>query len=112
MSEEHVASERLDLGSGVTLEYTSWAPDRDLNPQYGDLPDVPRVGAMLHYGGCECVGSILFDSAVVQRIFPEHPRWTVEAWEPLTISPSIRTTRVRGEHEHHGYIRAGRWVPA
>jgi hypothetical protein len=34
--------------------------------------------------------------------------WTVEADEPLTISPSL-LCRACG---HHGFIRGGKWVPA
>lgn len=36
------------------------------------------------------------------------PSWTVESWEPLTISPSI----LRKECGLHGWIREGRWVAA
>lgn len=34
--------------------------------------------------------------------------WTLEAVEPLTISPSLLCTRCGT----HGFIRAGKWVPA
>lgn len=34
--------------------------------------------------------------------------WTVETEDPLTLSPSILCP----ECGHHGFIRAGRWVPA
>lgn len=43
---------------------------------------------------------------------PVHGRndrgWRVESLEPLTVSPSL-LCRVCG---HHGFIRAGKWVPA
>lgn len=38
----------------------------------------------------------------------ERPVWQVATLEPLTLSPSI-SCKACG---HHGYIRAGRWVPA
>jgi hypothetical protein len=43
---------------------------------------------------------------------PVHGRndkgWRVVSKEPLTISPSLLCRRCG----HHGFIRAGRWVPA
>lgn len=52
-------------------------------------------------------GGVLFESA------PAHlsgARWTVEDpdEEHLTLSPSV-VCRTCG---HHGFVRAGRWVPA
>jgi hypothetical protein len=99
----------LDLGHDHRLRWTSWAPDRDLNPQHADLPDVERFGAILWHrrgDGHECEGSITFDGEVARQLGIE-PRWTVEAWEPLTLSPSILA--LCGDH---GHIRGGRWVPA
>lgn len=102
----------LDLGSDRVAWWTQWSPDRDLNPQYIDLPDIPRLGLILQHGdqptaegGAWCIGSIMFDSEVTRRVWPDHPRWTVESWDPLTLSPSIL---VRGCC--HGFIRGGLWV--
>ena len=39
----------IDLGDGHTLRFTCWKPDRELNPQYADLPDVERVGAIVSH---------------------------------------------------------------
>lgn len=103
-------SEPLDLGHGHTLRYTSWAPDRALNPQYADLPDIERVGAIVAHrkpDGELCEGSILFDNEMTRRLFAGRPCWTVEQWEPLTLSPSLLCAC--GDH---GFIREGRWVPA
>lgn len=52
-----------------------------------------------------CEGSVLFDvpSAYVNE---NHTTWTVESFDPLTLSPSLLCT-VCG---HHGYIREGKWV--
>jgi len=40
--------------------------------------------------------------------------WTMEQREPLTLSPSIlcRTQYEGREDGVHGFVRAGRWVPA
>ncbi len=93
----------LDLGSGFSLRFSSWAPDRKLNPQYKDLPDVEKIGAIITCKhGIE--GSILFDHGPkYSLLFPHSPKWTVESWEPLTLSPSIDAGCC------HGYIRKGKW---
>lgn len=36
------------------------------------------------------------------------PKWKVESWAPLTLSPSL-LQRGCGDH---GFIRGGQWVPA
>lgn len=100
-----------DLGSGHTMRYAAWSPDRDLNPQYADLPDVDRYCAIITHprpdNGQPCEGAVTFDGPVQQQLSADRPRWTVEQWEPLTISPSVLCAC--GDH---GYIRAGRWEPA
>ncbi len=100
----------LDLGHGHTLRFTSWAPDRDLNPQYADLPDVERYGAIIDHDtpqGAPCCGAIIFDGDVSRQLTPDGARWTVESWEPLTLSPSLLC-----ECGDHGFVRSGQWVPA
>jgi hypothetical protein len=94
----------LDLGSGFSLSWTSWRPDRALNPQYADLPDVEKFGALLTCRhGIE--GSIMFDHGeAYAHLFPNRPRWQVLSWEPLTLTPSIATGCC------HGYITEDKWV--
>lgn len=53
----------------------------------------------------ECSGTVTFD--VPEATGLKGPRWTVESWEPLTLSPSILCSC-----GNHGFIRDGRWVPA
>ena len=101
----------LDLGHNHTLQFYSFAPDRVLNPQYTDLPDIEKHGAIITHrkvDGSPCSGNITFDDVVSQRLDPPHPRWTVVNWEPLTLVPSI-LCRACGDH---GWIRNGVWVPA
>ncbi len=103
-------SEPLDLGHNHTLRYTTWAPDRGLNPQYADLPDVERIGAIVAHhkpDGSSCEGAIFFDSETARRVLPDRPRWTVQSWEPLTLNPSLLC-----HCGDHGFIRDGRWVQA
>jgi len=112
--EERVEVERfdLDLGDGHTLRFTCWKPDRELNPQYADIPDVERVGAIVSHinqaTGLRCWSGINFDGEVTRRIFPDGARWQVQSMEPLTLSPSL-LCRVCGDH---GFIREGKWVRA
>ena len=94
----------LDLGSGRMARFTNWSPDRALNPQYAGVPDIERYGLHVHHeGGCD--GFVTFDSEVARRFEPNTPRWTVESWEPLTLSPSILSQGCC-----HGFIREGKWV--
>ena len=99
----------IDLGDGHTLRFTCWKPDRELNPQYADLPDVERVGAIVSHinqsTGKRCWSGINFDSEVTRRILPEGARWQVISMEPITLSPSL-LCRVCGDH---GFIRNGKW---
>lgn len=99
----------LDLGHGVTLRFTVWSPDRDLNPQYDGIPDVDPWGAILAHplpDGGICEGALAFDGPVQQRVEPDRPRWTVERLDPLTLSPSVLC-----DCGFHGFVREGRWVP-
>ena len=97
----------IDLGSGYTLTYTSWKPDRRLNPQYDGVPDVERYGAIIRcpHG----VAALTFASEVQAKIEPSRKNvWTVVSYEPLTLSPSIHNT----ECGCHGFVRDGKWVRA
>lgn len=96
----------LDLGSGFTLRFFRWAPDRELNPQYSDLPDVEKMGFLLT---CRhnVEWSILFNHGEkYERVFPNRPKWKVENFDPLTISPSVNCGCC------HGFIKEGKWIDA
>lgn len=106
-------SDTLDLGDGHLLAFTMWAPDRVLNPQFEGLPDVERFGFTWEHPdakrpGEKCMGAGHFDGEVQRKLVTERTRWTVEAWEPLTLSPSL----LCGACGCHGFIRGGKWVPA
>jgi hypothetical protein len=89
----------------------AWAPDRELNPQYNDISDVERYGASIAHAhpstGAKCEGFVTFDGDVQRQLSAGRPRWTVESWEPLTLSPSVLCTTC-GDH---GWVRGGSWVP-
>jgi hypothetical protein len=103
----------LDLGDGHTLTFTSWHPDRELNPQYADLPDIEKCGAIVGHPRADgkegrCWSGIYFDSEAVRRVFGDKQIWQVNSWEPLTLSPSL-LCRECGDH---GFIREGKWIRA
>lgn len=101
----------LDLGQGHTLQFLQWAPDRELNPQYEGIPDVERYAAIIEHqtsAGEPCGSGVTFDSQTARGIEPGKAMWTVESWEPLTLSPSLLCQRC-GDH---GFVRNGRWVVA
>lgn len=100
----------LDLGDDHFLNFASWTPDRELNPHYDGLPDVPKYSAIIsHYkpGGGLCRGAITFAGDVQKRIQPDVRVWRVVSWEPLTLEPSILC-----RCGDHGFIREGKWVRA
>lgn len=106
-----MSSEWIDLGDDHAIQFAQWAPDRDLNPQYEGIPDVERYAAMVKHltpTGESCTGAITFDGEVARQIEPGKGRWTVESWEPLTLSPSL-LCRECGDH---GFVRRGKWVRA
>lgn len=99
----------VDLGKGFSLRYTAWAPDRNIHSnarKFFGVPDVEKIGAILTCRhGVE--GSIMFHlDEAHDALFQNSAHWTVESWEPLTLSPSIQTGCC------HGYIRSGRWEDA
>lgn len=109
---EHLRDQEWqNIGHGVLISFAGWYPDRDLNPDLAHLPDVDRYMLLL---GHQCTdvwapNGCTLDSEVSRQLDPDpRPRWQVESWEPLTLSPSLlcRTCGL------HGFIRAGRWVPA
>lgn len=103
-----------DIGGGHRIRFTSWSPDRELNPQLAEIPDIERCGLLDEHvskGGWDegqvHVGSIMFDLPEVRAAFGnrERPYWQLESWDPLTIFPSL----LCGCGDH-GFIREGRWV--
>lgn len=88
-----------DLGHGVRIKFTGL---RDHPGHHGLIESHPDGR------GGRCSGSIAFDTPARRELDEQRPLWTVEQWEPLTLSPSL-LCRACG---HHGFIREGRWVPA
>lgn len=120
LAQRIVAGTAIDLGDDHWFTWIAWAPDRDLNPQYADVPDVDRWGAMIWHrraNGEMCHGAVAFDTPEVRAVIgcEERNVWRVVAWEPLTIEPSVLCSFPLddgGTCGDHGYVRAGRWVRA
>jgi hypothetical protein len=103
----------LDLGAGYFGSFCRWAPNRDLNPHYADVPDIEKACLVIYHPLAEpgkyCIGMVNFETPDIEKIFgPNSHRWKVESMEPLTLSPSIFCRQCND----HGFIREGKWVKA
>lgn len=109
---------KTDLGHGHILRWASWEPDRVLNPQYADVPDIPKAVALIEHpllpGETQrsclergyCMAAVHPDTPEVQQVLHQRVTWQVLSWDPLTLDPSILC-----HCGDHGHIRQGRWVP-
>lgn len=107
----------FDLGDDHYGRWFSWSPDRELNPQYADRPDVEKLGFnILHKKGPNdnrgayrdsawCCGGVTLNVPGSEH-FPG-PKWELRSIEPLHIEPSVACGC--GDH---GWIRDGKWVKA
>ncbi len=89
--------QRIDLGHNhiATL----------VTPEHGTHPTGMDV-EHLTPDGKPCTGWIALDVPEHERL-PVERKWQVESWEPITVSPSL----LCGCGDH-GWVRAGKWVPA
>jgi hypothetical protein len=85
----------LDLGSGVTLEWTYHEPEG----RVGYILDHPK--AENESGRCGGAGW------VNPEYEPTRPHWTISSEDPLTMSPSFLC-----HCGFHGFVTNGKWVPA
>jgi hypothetical protein len=101
---EDAASDPIDLGDDHTLTLRRWPgePVDEVNRWHS------ASYTHLTPDGRPCSGHITLDVPAMAALWPTVERWTVEAWEPLTLSPSL-LCRSCGDH---GFIRAGAWVRA
>ena len=106
-----MTSQPIELGSSHSITIAVWDPDLTLNPnaeQYRESLPLKCSGIVGHKTpqGTNCEGVITFDSPIAREVF-DGPFWTVESWDPLTLSPSLLC-----HCGDHGFIRQGRWVSA
>lgn len=102
----------IDIGDEHFIRYFQWAPDRDLNPQYEGIPDVPKAGVIITHRSQDqsrewCAAAVNFDLPEMRQIAPKRVYWELVSLEPLHVEPSIRC-----DCGDHGFIRDGRWVSA
>lgn len=72
------------------------------------------VGAIVEHldpQGQPCSGAIMFDvpeaHTFIARDNRSRPLWTVQAWQPLSLDPSVLC-----QCGDHGHIKDDRWIPA
>jgi len=96
-------SEIYDLGNGFTYIKFAWTCDRELNPQFDDCPDVGWAGIIMTcpHGNQGTIRFVISGHRLYQG------GWTVESWDPLTVSPSVQFLNPSC---CHGFIREGKWV--
>lgn len=60
----------------------------------------------LGVAGKLCCGFVGFDTPETHEVTtPQSPKWQVESWDPLTLSPSLLCRRCG----NHGFLRSGCW---
>lgn len=84
-----------DIGHGVLIQRVRSPGTEIAGIEYTHLS--PKDGTA-------CMGWVPFAG----REHGSDAGWKVESEDPLTLSPSL-LCRICG---HHGFIRAGKWVPA
>lgn len=103
-------SEILDIGHEHAMQFMAFRPDRGIAEnaeRFRDVPDDER--AMLAvWHSCPAAENGRQIAVIYLRPGIGNTHWTVESWEPLTISPSL-LFKCCGDH---GFIRGGKWVPA
>jgi len=110
----------LDVGDDHFVKFTTWSPDRELNPQYAEYPDVEKWGLIIDhphknpavgpvFPGRRCRGAVTFDGPVQQALVDGRARWQVISLEPETLEIAPSVLCMCGDH---GFIRNGRWVAA
>ena len=105
--------DEIDLGNGYTAEWCGWHPDRKLNPQYENLPDVEKLVLLIscphgNKGGCHVKQKE--HQAEYEELFKNSANWwDLVSEDPLEISPSVQFLTPKC---CHGFIRQGKWVNA
>jgi hypothetical protein len=109
-----MSNDIIDFGDGVTGYWLGWSPDRTIQSnaeRYAGIADIEKCSLVLNHAhakdGTPHQGVVTVENPGSRQVFPPHPLWQVESWEPLTLSPSVLCSC-----GWHGWIRQGRWVRA
>ena len=87
----------VDIGHEHFISFTTYKDD-------------PRSGLRVRHrrpDGSPCEGFITFEGSAWAKEFHKPVVWQVQNFEPFTCSPSL----LCGCGDH-GFIRAGKWIPA
>lgn len=106
---EEVAAYRCrELSEHVCLEA--------MGPYFGEPDDAPSVGFFFRHdvpGATErCTGGVHVRRSATDRAGPTWSQSGSLEGGDLTLSPSIRCVTHDGGPDAHGFVQAGRWVPA
>lgn len=90
----------IDIGHGLSIVFTDATGSFCDEAKCWEDYDAGRPCGIILQRGEQLIGGAHFRGS--------GPCWTVESKSPLTISPSLLCQPAN----IHGFIRAGRWVPA
>jgi hypothetical protein len=102
----------LDLGDDHWASFTSAGGEGMTRSSDGSpVPYVERAGLIVWHRCTKSVsgwnaGAIVFD--LPERPAADGQGWTVQSWDPLTVSPSL----LQPGCGDHGFIRGGKWQRA
>lgn len=94
---DYGVTDAVDIGHGVQLS-------RQVDDQGRDIGRLVWHDCRHNYGPA----GITWDTVPGRQDDPGRVGWTVQSWEPLTVTPSVLCLTCG----LHGWIRGGRWVPA
>ena len=96
---------KIDLGEGRSVKFFTV----DGVNIVGATEEHPSAkDTSVHKAGEACAGGVYFDVPELPAGWKPLQRWTVESWNPLTLSPSVLCTLCG----NHGFIRESKWVLA
>lgn len=100
--------EYVDIGHDHAIKFASWSPDRELNPQFAHVPDIPRICVLVKHqkpDGTPCHSAAYLDLPGMREIHTGAV-WQVVSMDPLHLEPSLLCMSC-GDH---GFIRGDQWV--
>lgn len=102
----------IDLGNDHWLQFMGHGGEGVTNTATGEpVPYTEKYGASVLHRCAKTEsgwdeGFVTFDTPAAAD--NASPKWTVDSWDPLTLSPSL----LQGGCGDHGFIRQGKWVKA
>lgn len=103
--------ERIDLGDGRTMKWVTFEGEHVMAAieEHPRARDVALQNGAIALKGEPCSGMMYLDvPELLEGWKGKVQTWTVQQWNPPTLSPSVLCTFCG----NHGFIRDGKWVPA